>query len=125
MILAELRTKMRGSGKSYHQYIQPNNEMKIYRRPLSRQDMPSLCSGRSADRGVFEGTDRLLKVPPAKGLEYTADLWSVKALYQIKIIHSLEVSTYKDLYNKSSLTVMRKHSFSSAARLHYGVRQGQ
>jgi hypothetical protein len=52
------------------------------------------------------------------------------AFSQRKFIHSLKLSTYKDLHDKSSLTVMREHSFPSAAigllygELRYGGLQG-
>ncbi|KAJ7908554.1 hypothetical protein B0H13DRAFT_1878590 [Mycena leptocephala] len=54
------------------------------------QYMPSLRSGRSADRGVFEGNQHSFKTPQAKQFRWTADVRSVKAVFPKKYIHSLE-----------------------------------
>jgi hypothetical protein len=72
--------------------------------------MPSLRSGRSADYGIFGGNQPSFEIPETKLFECKTGLWSVKALFERKIIHSLGVSTYNDLCDKSSLAVMH-HSF--------------
>ncbi|KAJ6536990.1 hypothetical protein B0H19DRAFT_1317392 [Mycena capillaripes] len=72
----------------------------------------------------LKATNHHLKIPQAKRFEYTTDPWSVNALFQGNIIHSLGVPTYKAWCNKSSLTVMSKQYFSSAEIwLLYGGRQ--